>query len=319
VHVAQRHADHAGRDAAAGTLDGVGVGPRVAWDGLDLIGHTGRLRRGDQAREDDGVDGGAASNDWPLAQAYVAEPLFVAPRAGVIERVRHVNRDADLRVDRERAGVGAAQPDLLLHRGHAGQRGHGVARRHLLERLGHDERAHLVVQRARDNAAAAAAAAASIVVQALQADRERDGVADAHAIPYLVARPRAHVDPQVAQFDFLVALVALHQVDRPPSDPAQDRPRRGVDVDALAGRDDGVVPADRSEIDEAVVVDIGHHETNLVDMAGEQHARRAAGIDRGDGVAMEVGARLIGHARGLTPPDLARWPLEPRGAGRLDQ
>ena len=76
-----------------------------------------------------------------------AAAILVARGPGVIQGVCHVDGNAYLRVDRERAGIGAAQADLLLHRGHGEERRLRAPRRHLLQRLGHDERAHLVVER----------------------------------------------------------------------------------------------------------------------------------------------------------------------------
>ena len=89
---------------------------------------------------------------------------------------------------------------------------------------------------------------------------------------------RADVYEQVVQDGLAPALVVFHQVDRLLADDAEQRAVGGVDVDALADGDVGVMPADGAEVDVAVAVDVGDEEADLVAVSGEHHFGAAAGL-----------------------------------------
>jgi hypothetical protein len=86
-------------------------------------------------------------------------------------------------------------------------------------------------------------------------------------------------------------------VDRALAGDALDRAVGGLDDDAAAGDDAAVVAADGVEIDEAVLVDVGDDEAELVHVAGEHQHGIAGRIERREAVAegvvgVGVGVRL---------------------------
>src|SRR5690606_29903649 len=94
------------------------------------------------------------------------------------------------------------------------------------------------------------------------------------------------------------------------------------DPDPLADQDLGVPTADPTEIEEAVFVDMGHHQADLVDVTREHDPRRAAGVERRAGVATDTDRDLVREPLRLGTPDPRRRRLEaarPRGVQQLLQ
>ena len=75
------------------------------------------------------------------------------------------------------------------------------------------------------------------------------------------------------ELDHLLALVGLEQVDRFAADDAGDDPVAGADLDPLADQDLRVPAADRGEPEEALLVDVGDREADLVDVADDRQQR----------------------------------------------
>ena len=140
----------------------------------------------------------------PRAERMAAELVDVDARR--VGRVRDVDHDREVGLQRERGGRRAAERRLLLHGGDR----HDVARRAARlrdepRRLVGDVAAEAVVHRARHGAPVGE-------LDRLGGD-DRD-VADAHPRAGLVAVRRADVDVQVLELGDLLALVVLEQVDR---------------------------------------------------------------------------------------------------------
>ena len=71
-----------------------------------------------------------------------------------------------------------------------------------------------------------------------------------------------------------LALVLLDQVDRLATHDAEQLARRGVHLDAHAGKDRGIDAADRGKRDEAVVGHVVDHHADFVDVSLPASPRR---------------------------------------------
>ena len=140
--------------------------------------------------------------------------------------------------------------------------------------------------------------------EALAGDRHRlggdhDRVADADQLGGLLAVGGADVDVHALQLDHLLALVGLEQVDRLAADDAGDEAVLAAHLDPLADQDLRVPAADRGEPEEALLVDVGDDQPDLVDVADHREQRRGV-ADAGDRGADAVAAEL-GEGGGLAP------------------
>jgi hypothetical protein len=72
--------------------------------------------------------------------------------------------------------------------------------------------------------------------------------------------------------------------------------------------------ANRIEAQVTFVIDVCHHDPDLVDMPREHEPGRAIGIQRGKGVAAHIGVYRIGELCGFCPPHPRGSGLERRGA-----
>ena len=205
-------------------------------------------------------------------------------------------------------GAGAVQPDLLLDRG---DRGEAAAQRAALvaaaQRLERDVGAEPVVHRPRDEPVAG---------ERHRLGGDHDRVADPDQLRRLVAVGGADVDVEALQLDDLLALVGFEQVDRFAADDAGNDPVGGADLDPLADQDLRVPAADRGEPEEALLVDVGDREADLVDVADDRQQRGRL-ADPGDRGADPVGGD-VGEG-GLLAPDRGRRRLVARGGGGAQQ
>jgi hypothetical protein len=117
----------------------------------------------------------------------------------------------------------------------------------------------------------------------------------------------------------LLAVLVLEQVDRLAPDDARDVPVAGGDGQALADEDLRIPAADAHEAQEAVVVDVGDDQPDLVDVAdhGQGRAAGRAGHARPDR-AHDVG-RDLGVGRSGIAEDGGRRGLVARRAVRAEQ
>ena len=141
---------------------------------------------------------------------------------------------------------------------------------------------------------------------------DRD-VADAHAAARVLAVAGADVDVQVLELRRLLALVGLEQVDRLLADDAGDAPVARRDLDALPDEDHRVPAADRPEPQQALVVDVGDDQADLVDVADDRHERPRPGAGHArHRVAHDVAGDLGGEARARPRATWPRRPSRPR-------
>ena len=129
---------------------------------------------------------------------------------------------------------------------------------------------------------------------------------------------RADVDPLVGDVGRLAALSLGDQVHRAPADDAVDCTPATLDDDGAPGQQQRIDAAQLVEVDEAVLVDPGDLQADLIGVGGDHDLRRAAGVDRGHDVAEHVG--LGSGDRGEAPPDeLLDRLLETARTGSRDQ
>ena len=199
------------------------------------------------------------------------------------------------------------QPDLLLDRDHPGDRaGEAAALGASAGDLERDVGAEPVVHRPRDEPAAGQC-------HGLAGDHRR--VADPDHPQRLVAVGGADVEVQAVELDRLLSLVVLQQVDRPCDRRRRAPGRRSVwTLEPLADEDLWVPAADRGEVGESLLVDVGDRKADLVDVADDGDQRPGVGLaDPDDRRPEPVGLELA--ERGGLPPDGGRGRLVAGGAG----
>ncbi len=227
----------------------------------------------------------------PLPRAWLPSSFSFIPGASVAWQTSIATatsgRDAKALVPR------AVQADLLLDRGDCGHAALELAALvHAAQRLERDVGTEAIVHRARDQAGA---------IERSWLCRDHDRVTDSHELERTVAIVGADVHVEVLQLDGLLARVGVEDVDRLAADDAEHGAVLGLHLDPLADQDLGVPATDRAEVDEALLVDVGDHEPDLVDVTDDGDQRRCLGFaDRGDRRADAVEGELR-EACGLAP------------------
>ncbi len=311
MHVPVRNRDDRGGDPRPGREDAVGVGARRRRGRLPLDRDAGSLAGLAERRQEDGVDDRTSAEHRAAAELDVAVLLLVD--LGMVGRVCHVHHDRGIGLETVAAAAGSSprpEADLFLRGGD----GHDAGARSLLGRptqgLENDRGAHPVVDRACGEAALG------------ELDRvgsdDRD-VADRDGGACLVSAGGPDVDPQVLELHRLAPVLGRHQVNRPATDDPEDLPLRREDLDALSHEHLRIPAADGADEEIALVVDVVHHEADLVDVTGQHDRGRAALADLGEGVPVDVGPHAIGEALGLRTPGARCGGLEARGSGRVEQ
>ena len=255
-----------------------------------------------------GDEGRAAADHRAGAERVAADLLLLD--AGGVGGVGDVDDDRDRRLQQVGGGAGAVDADLLLDRGDAGDAGRVAAALVAATRdLERDVGAEAVVHRARGEPVAGER-------QRLGVDHHR--VADPQHRQRLVAVGGADVDVQALELDRLLALLVLEQVDRacgrstPGTAPSLGlRPSTRWPTRICA-----IPAADRREVGEALLVDVGDREPDLVDVADDRDQRLLvlAG-DAGDRGADLVGLEL-GEGGGLAPDGRRAGPRSRRATAR---
>ena len=198
----------------------------------------------------------------------------------MIGGVPHIDRDAEVRVHRERGGDRPPGADLLL----AGRDGYGLRAEGTLRFFGGESPDDLI-----DHVATGfvveATGDSDRSVQRFVAVGVHDGVADGDALPGLLLRGGADIDPHLVDFGDFFAVLRAHQVDGPFAGDAGDVAPLGHDAHAATGNHDRVVPTDGVEVKKALVVDMADEQSQLVHVTGEHQGRVISIADRGHPVA----------------------------------
>ena len=279
VHVAHRQAEVEGGRAAAGGLQTLVVGLRVAGIGLDLhrdaLGDRHLLEQGEQARV-------AAAAPPERRTAAENQGPAGAPRVdfGLVGGEVGVDHDHAVGLLAARLDLRSHEAGLLLHCRERGEGGGPGSAGVELERPHRDVHADAIVERpAGDDAAG----------ELDEVRAEDDGVATGDARKRRGTVGGADVDPLLAELRGLAALGFGDHVRRPLADDSVDRPLATLDDDGAAGQQQRIDAAELVEVDEPLLVDPGHLQTDLVGVSGHDDVRRGARIDRGGDVAEHVG------------------------------
>ena len=243
--------------------------------------------------------------------AQVVAAFLVLVDAGRVGGVGHVDGDRECWLEVEGSGACAVEADLLLGVGDARDAARDLVRaRRSAARL--QER-----RTSRGGCPSSARPGANPGRASGRADH--GGVADPHQLARGIAVLGADVDVKLLELDDLLSLLFLEQVDRLSPRDAGDRPVLGDDLDPLADQDLRVPAADGAEPDEALVVDVGDDEADLVHVPGDREERlRLVVADDGDRRADAVRAHLGEIGRGLAPDGAGRG-LVARGSRDLQQ
>ena len=145
------------------------------------------------------------------------------------------------------------------------------------------------------------------------------GVADPEPRLCLGAAGGADVDPELLHLGDLLAILLFHQVDRLLSHDSRHLALPPEQTDSLPDEHLVVPPADGIEAEEAVLVDVGDHHSDLVDVTGEHDAGSALRIDGREGVARGIGQHLVGETFRFGTPGFRGRRLEGGRAGGVEQ
>ena len=103
------------------------------------------------------------------------------------------------------------------------------------------------------------------------------------------------------------------------ADDPQHVPLIAEEADALRDEHLGIPSTDRRDVDEAVIVDVLHDHTDLIDVAVEHDRRVPAGVDLRHAVPGDVDRDFLGERLRLGAPDARRDCFEARGGGSVEQ
>ncbi len=204
-----------------------------------------------------------------------------------------INRNRGLWLEAERRSVRPGEGDLLLARRHCRHRRLRTVLREQAQRFQDGEGTDPVIDGARDDAP---------IGELVDRCIDHADAADAYALLSFSAIACADIDPQLLDLTGLGALVVFQEMDRLLTDHADHLALPTEEPHPLPDEHLRVPAAHSCERQKAIVVDIADHQPDLVDMAGQQHARRAA-LQNSEHIAAHIGADLIGEGGGLLAPD----------------
>ena len=272
MNVAAGDGNHAGGHARAGLLNRAGV--RAA-EGkhLALIADVIFFRTGDhQLHDRRGADEAAVHDLDRRALAQLHRQVILVARH--IAHAGHIQRNAQVRINRVRRSRSAAQADLLLH----GEDGDHVVL-HILRQLEHGLRLNVA-----GDAVVHRRGGQAVFMKLRDARSGHRHFADGRDGERFLAALCAHVDIQVAHFQR--ALDALVRADH--------AYRAVFKHDVLGNHVRRADAADVAHADIAVLVRIHDHEADVVHMGGEHDAlARAVALLHRDEAAHRVGFHAV--------------------------
>jgi hypothetical protein len=116
-----------------------------------------------------------------------------------------------------------------------------------------------------------------------------------------------------------IAFVAGQQMRCFPRDDAHNGAFSRPDGQVLPQQDLNIPAADRLDIEEAILVDVLHHQADLIAVAGEHDARLAARVQDRKDVAVAVRAHFIRIGTGPGADHLLHGTFEAGRAGGLEK
>jgi hypothetical protein len=158
-----------------------------------------------------------------------------------------------------------------------------------------------------------------LVGQRLEGGVGDDDVAAPHAgrLGHVELRRDAEVHEEVVEVEDLLAVLVLEFVRRFGADHAQEVPLAGAHHHALPQQHVRPPAAERTEAQVPGRLDVGHHEPDLVHVAGDHDARGLAGPLLGGDERPDVVAPDLAELRRAAAQDRRHVVLEARGAERL--
>ena len=138
---------------------------------------------------------------------------------------------------------------------------------------------------------------------------------DAQLADFVLGRC-AHVDPQLLGLRSLRAVLGVHEVDRFLADHADDVSIPAQDRDTLTYQNLWVPPANRRDVHEAIIVDVGDLQAYFIDVSREHDSGTSGWIHHCERIARNVGFHGAGEGLGLLTPNTGRANFEagrPRG------
>src|SRR5262249_21888252 len=129
----------------------------------------------------------------------------------------------------------------------------------------------------------------------------------------------AHIYPDIREQGHLVALFIGQKVRRTPSYHTSQWTFARPDRQILAQENLHVPASDRLNVQEAVIVDILHHEPDLIAVAGEHDAGLASGVDHRDDIAVPISANLVCKTLGPGSDNFLNGTLESGRTGRFEK
>ncbi len=135
----------------------------------------------------------------------------------------------------------------------------------------------------------------------------------------ILAALRANINPHLVQFDSFPALLHLQQMNRLTPEHAQHRPRLSMDRHPLPANHRRIHTTHGRHKDEPLVINMHHHESNLIAMPRDHHTERRLRINHANHVAMHIRAHLIAEGFHLPLDGPLNSPFKSRWAGCLDK
>ena len=110
-------------------------------------------------------------------------------------------------------------------------------------------------------------------------------IANGHARERLGLTLRPDIDPHLMFLGDFLAILFLHEMNRPlPGHPIH-RTLRGLDHHPPPRNHGKIMPSDGIEIEKSLLVHVNHHQTQLIHMSGQHHCRTPFGIQGRNPVA----------------------------------
>jgi len=237
--------------------------------------------------------------------------MFGLGAVGDVRAVGHIDDESHIGLERVSSHGGPIESVFFLHGGDSSDAGFGW--------LG-DQLAQGLAGRPDTDAIVASAGCHAVVLQVLEAVGVGDGVTHPHEFFRLGLGASADVDIHLVELGHLFAVVRLLQVDGERASHPPNGALRPVHVDPLAAEECAVDAADALDKEKALLVDMGGHEAEFVDVAGQNDVRFMFRIpEAGERIAIGIGGEMVTVRFDVVGPDPLGPGLEPGGGRRGDE
>ena len=252
----------------------------------------------------------AVGNAGALANSNVAVLGLV--HVGVIGRVRNIDDERDVGLQRVSDLAGAQEANFFLNVGDSADLGielrfafleqpkgfsDGEGADAIIEGAGHDE----------------------VAAKNVEFVGERDRVTRADNFFGVFAGRHADVYEDVVNLGDLGFLFLFHEVRSDVANDAFYGAASGVDDDALRFGDGGINASHFADIDIAVVSNVIDGHGDFIRVAGQHDARRATFVEDGDAVAIGIGESFVRVLFGVIEPDALAPDFVADRAGSVDE